>query len=208
MHSKLYLKAEKNAEKAILLLSKAPYPMDDKSTLPIKTAFLKSVKEFTKVIEAEPLNSDAYLYRAEMLWLSDDNNCFADMDMVVKLNPENASILINIGDKYSFITDHSKAIDFYTKAIILSGSCYQIGLCCLSLGDTYKKIGKYEEAINCYTDTVELLEPALIPIDLYYHRGYCFKKLGMIKSAELDYNEFLKFKDEYLYKDFVSYLES
>jgi tetratricopeptide (TPR) repeat protein len=208
MHSKLYLKAKKNAEKAILLLSNAPYPMDDKSTLPAKTAFLKSVEEFTKVIEAEPLNSDAFLYRAELLWLLDDNNCFEDMDMVVKLNPENSSILINIGDKYSFIEDYSKAIEFYTKAIILSGSCYQIGLCCLSLGDAYKKIGKYEEAIDSYTDTIEFVDPALLPIDLYYNRGYCFKKLGMLKGAELDYNEFLKYKDEYLYKDFVNYLES
>jgi tetratricopeptide (TPR) repeat protein len=119
---------------------------------------------------------------------------------LVKQEPWNAGLHENIGLKRLTQNDYPKAIESFTKAISLGGNWIRIGLLFWNLADAYREFGKYTEAIECYTNAIDFLEDSdFLGIDVYYHRGYCFKKMGWLKGAKMDYEEFMKYKDNIIY---------
>jgi tetratricopeptide (TPR) repeat protein len=210
MVSKKFTKALKADNEAFHLLEKLPYPFTEEQAIPVRNKLLNSISLYSKVIELEPLNLQAFINRAEIRWLPlilDDAGCFEDFDFVVKQLPNSASLHENIGLKRLTQKNYPKAIENFTKAISLSGNWMRIGLIFEHIAEAYMKSGKYTEAIESYSNTIDFLENSdFLAIDVYYHRGFCFKKIGWLNGAKMDYEEFIKNKEKDTYMDYENYL--
>jgi len=211
MESKKYIRAQKELQEAHQLMNKVPLPWTDAQAIPVVKKLQKALALYNKVIELEPDNLSAQVERAEIKWypfISDTDGCMEDLRSLIKQFPDNAGLHALIGDKWSYLNNYQKAIDSYLIAVSKSGFFLYCGILFIYLADAYRALENYFEAIECYTNAIELLdETDFLTIDVYYHRGFCFKKIGWLKGAEMDYREFEKYKGSRTYEEFENYLE-
>jgi tetratricopeptide (TPR) repeat protein len=192
-------------------MNELPYPWTEKQANPVVKKLQEALTLYSKVIELEPDNLSARIERAEIKWypfVSDIDGCLDDLNFLLKQYPDEARLHGLTGGKWLYLNDYPKAVECYSMAIILSGSFLNCGLWFINLAEAYIGLEDYFKAMESYTNAIELLDATnFLPIDVFYFRGLCFKKIGLIKGAEIDYREFEKYKDDSLYVEFENYLE-
>jgi tetratricopeptide (TPR) repeat protein len=81
-----------------------------------------AIAEYTRAIEADPANAQAYNNRAyTYMRLEDYAPALADLDEALRLRPDYVNALINRGDIHTFYydVDYARAIDDYNRALAL-----------------------------------------------------------------------------------------
>ena len=137
-------------------------------------------------IKANRGKADIYISRKEKL-----DEALEKLELVMKLDPDNALNYNSMGRYYVSQKEYDKAIDSYEKAIDLDEERAVIHF---NLGLVYAYKEDYDRAIESYEKAIEL-EPA----DPYFHYnlGRAYYKKERFEDAVKEYNIAIKIKPDY-----------
>ena len=162
--------------------------------------FNEAIENFTKLIEIDKLNSNAYVNRAlAKQYLGQYSDAILDLNKATEINPKYALAYLNRGNNKQFMNEDRSAISDYSKALQIEIEFAPPPIHTYSYigrGASYHKIKKYKLAINDFNEAIKL-DPTYP--QSYFNRGlskalsddttFCgdFKKsyeLGFIQAKE------------------------
>jgi len=101
------------------------------------------------LVKLMPHCADAYSKRGEFyLQLHRASSALKDLQMSLKLNPQDSYVQIEIGDAWADLQEYDKAVDAYKTA--LSMNHRNPGYCHYRIGGALQEAGKYPQAIAAY----------------------------------------------------------
>jgi tetratricopeptide (TPR) repeat protein len=195
-------------------------------------SYESAASDFTKVIKIDPPDlSDAEMYKLRGMTyvkLKDYNLALKDLEMSVKLNPEDADavyskgyVLLNMGNDTAALADFNKSIEIDSNH---AGGLMQVGYF------TYKQ-GNYDQAIKLlrksiqinpkdtnalfnlanvyfdmqkYTDAINYYNKAIEANpgfkQIFLNRGSSYYNLGFFRQAASDWENAIKY-DPSIYND-------
>ncbi len=146
----------------------------------------KAIEDFTRCIEIAPMPSDHNERGFCWMMKGDQEKAFADFNTAVKLDPKNASLILNRGLSYERAGDLQRAMEDFDAALAIDPQ----------LIGAYQHRGKlrmqHGELQNAIADFDEVLK--LNPNDLNYveHRGRCWLALGEAGKAVADFTTIIE----------------
>ncbi len=151
-----------------------------------------AIVDYTKAIEENPRNLDAYYRRGEAYYaLKKYPEAINDFDEYLGLNPNNYYGYFYRGRIYADRQDYQRAISDYNKAIEIKSDFAKAynnrGYARFQLGDTQGAIVDYTEAIELNSDYAKA----------YYNRGLVFGRyLQKYEDALADLNQAINLNPE------------
>lgn len=119
-----------------------------------------------KALQKNPDFVPAYLKRGTIkMVMKDYEGSIIDFNTALKLKPNSAKANWGLANNYEFLKDHSKAVEYYNKTIILNL-------------DKKKNRNKNENNLLDY-DWVDEMDP-------YFNRGISYFYLDSLLNAEMD----------------------
>ena len=144
----------------------------------------KAIEEYTKAIELDPKNAEAYRGRGNSYRrLFKDTEALADLNKAIQLNPKDSTAYRGRGSTYAGMRRYELAIADYNKAIELdpkNSDAYA------SRGNVYQSMSKFPQAIADYNKAIEL-DPK--NSDAYANRGFYYLKRGKFTQSLADLNK-------------------
>jgi tetratricopeptide (TPR) repeat protein len=135
-----------------------------------------AILDFSKTIEADPNDSNAFTYRGSVKGKKGDyDGAMADLNKAIEINPKDATAYSNRGSVRHFIGDDEGAIVDYTKAIEINpkdAGAYAY------LGGLKGKKGDYDGAMADLNKAIEI-NPKFTA---------AYNNLGLIKIDKGDYD--------------------
>ena len=114
----------------------------------------EAISEYTKAIELDPKNAEAYNNRGAAYNDSDQfDKAISDCSKAIELNPKLAEAYCNRGMAYNNTGQPIKAISDCTHAIVLNTKL--AGAYC-NRAIAYKNLGQADKALSDYAKTIEL----------------------------------------------------
>ncbi|MBW4493137.1 MAG: tetratricopeptide repeat protein [Oscillatoria princeps RMCB-10] len=156
--------------------------------------YRESVAEYSKALESNPNNFEAFYRRAEA-YLQMENYLAAigDFSQVLRLNPNSAAVYFYRGFARAQMKDYQEAISDYNEAIRLNpndaGAHNSRGLARSELKDYQAAIADYKEAIRLSPNFAEA----------YNNRGVARFNLKDYQAAISDYSEAIRLNPNYDY---------
>ena len=151
---------------------------------------LSAIADFTKVIELDPKNVEAYNLRGDAYSSLEDYKedypyhklALADFTKAIELDPQNAEAYDNRGFTKTLLKEYESAIADFDKAIKLApkNDTY-----CIHRGETYEALKDYARAVESYTAAIELVPTNK---DHYKLRAEAYEKLGEHDKARADFD--------------------
>lgn len=77
----------------------------------------------------------------------------AGLEKMVESNPNNVQALIQLANDYHDMGNHSKAVDYYSRAIAMDPTNPDV---ITDMGTSYRKLGRSEEAVKAYRRALEV----------------------------------------------------
>ncbi|WP_232103360.1 tetratricopeptide repeat protein [Gimesia algae] len=146
-----------------------------------------AVSSFSKLIEKQPDNVDAYLYRSSAyIQLNLLEQALDDCNTITELAPQNHYAFLNRGAIYGIMDEDEKCIKEMTRCLELMPD-QQDAL--RNRAYAYSRTGKIETAL---TDFNRLIELAPDKSSYYSERGNCFLSLQKYSEAIQDYTQALQ----------------
>jgi tetratricopeptide (TPR) repeat protein len=151
-----------------------------------------AISDFTKAIEIDPKNTDAYNNRGNARYaLGDKPGAIADYSKAIEINPKYAAAYNNrgnaryaLGDKPGAIADYNRAIKIDPKYALAYANR---GNARYALGDKPGAIADYNRAIK--------IDPKYALA--YYNRGVARSDLGDKPGAIADYSKAIEINPKY-----------
>jgi tetratricopeptide (TPR) repeat protein len=180
-----------------------------------------AIENFTKAIELNPNDANAYIERARAYKYNDFNKALNDYTKAIELNPNEADFYIKRADAYHYsgydlyyYDDYDtlcksdifyKALNDYTKAIELNPNCYNAYYARAMFHQQldYSSVICDEQALNAIPDYTKVIELAPDENYAYYNRAQCYQFLKEYNKAIADYSKCLELDDKYhcIYND-------
>ncbi len=114
----------------------------------------KVISDYTKVIELDPENVDAYCSRgAAYCFSAHYSQAISDFDKAIKINPKNSNAYFGRGSTHRGLGQYNEGISDLTKAIELDPNNI---LAYFGRGISYRELGQYNESISDLTKAIEL----------------------------------------------------
>ena len=150
-----------------------------------------AINYYTKAIELDPEDSDAYTNRG-ILFKNQERyeEAKKDDDKAIELNPDSAENYYNRAILLEKLIQYEEAEKDYTKAIELAPDSAETYY---NRAILFEKLMQYEEAEKDYTKAIEL-NPTYT--DAYTNRGILFEELGRNEEAEKDYNKAIELNSD------------
>lgn len=108
---------------------------------------------FNRILESEPRNADAYMYRSSC-WavLGDLNRALADCNSAIDINPGSAELYVNRGLNHARMGNNELAVQDYNRALKIEPQmagawCYR-GVARARMGDIQGAIADAEKALS------------------------------------------------------------
>jgi tetratricopeptide (TPR) repeat protein len=162
-----------------------------------------AVESYTKFIEEEPDNADAYYNRGSIFLDSGMyNEAVKDYTMSIKLEGDDYEALYGRGVAYNLLSMHKSAIEDFIKVIDLKPDfpdAYS------SLGAVYLSLRNYDQAI-LYYDKASEIDPGFAASS-YYFKGFIYDETGKINKAIENYKLFLVEADPNKYPESIPYIQ-
>ena len=102
----------------------------------------------------------------------------------LSLEPNNATILGNLGLNYDLKEDYNKAIEYYEKSLVVSDSTYLITGA--NLGLLYYQTKEYSKGIAILNYVIEKSTESDLIFASIINRGYNYLAMGNCKNARSD----------------------
>jgi tetratricopeptide (TPR) repeat protein len=147
-----------------------------------------ALRNFSKAIEYDPDDADAYYHRAYLyeFLLRNDAAAVKDYSSAIRLNPDYTEALYNRGVIYYLNGMYRQTIDDCEQA--LAGAVDKSQLYLLRAG-AYEALGNYQQAIADCNETFKTLPEEQTA---YLIRGRSYGILGEWKPALADFNELIR----------------
>ena len=146
-----------------------------------KQNYNKAIEYFTKVIQINPNNFEAYNGRGlAYLYMQNFNSSVENFTKSIQLNPNSPMAYSNRGISYAQLQKYPQALADFNKAIQLNPNDFEPYN---SRGTTYYILKNYNSAIQDFSKVIQL-DPN--NADAYHSRGLCYKKLGQVTKAQAD----------------------
>ena len=104
----------------------------------------------------------------------------------LELEPNNPTILSNIGLYYQNQEMNKKAIEYHQKALLVSDSTYLISG--VNLGHVYYQVGQYSKAIDILDFVIKEGKEKRLLITAHINRGFNYVRNGECIKAKSDLN--------------------
>ncbi len=152
--------------------------------------FEAAIAKFTKAIQKQPENVDAYLGRSHAyIRMNELDKALADCDTVIRLQPTNHFAFLNRGAIYGLKEDYPRSLADTTQCLELQPE-YQDAL--FNRACTFSRLGNTEEALVDFSKAI-LLSPS--KIDNYIERGNLFFDTQQYSKAIEDFTQAMKLGD-------------
>ncbi|MCU0516752.1 MAG: tetratricopeptide repeat protein [Oscillatoria sp. Prado101] len=156
--------------------------------------YREAVAEYSKALESNPNNFEAFYRRAEAyLQIENYQAAIGDFSQVLRLNPNSAAVYFYRGFARAQIKDYQEAISDYNEAIRLNpndaGVYNSRGLARSDLNDYQAAISDYKEAIRLNSNFAEA----------YNNRGAARFNLKDYQAAISDYSQAIRLNPNYDY---------
>ena len=116
-------------------------------------AYSEALKDFDKAMKLGELNSEVYLYRAQVYYAIEDYaGAFADYSRSIEYLP-NTDAYAGKGDVYLKMNNPREAVASYTKAIELSPKNPEVYF---ARGKAYNSQAMYEMALSDFEEAIRL----------------------------------------------------
>ncbi len=146
--------------------------------------YTDAVKAFSKAIELNPSDAEAYYNRGTAYgMLANTQQAIKDFNKAIELNPQFPVAYYNRGKAYSELGNMQQTIKDYNKAIELN---LQDAWAFFGRGVTYAKLGNQQQAVKDYNKAIELNPQNA---SAYNNRGAAYAKLGNQQQSIKDYNK-------------------
>ncbi len=150
----------------------------------------KVIDYLTKIIGANPQNSQAYFHRGKAYFKRGElDNAIADYDKSIELNPDNAEVYGNRGLALYGKGDLSGAIESFTQGINLAPKDPRTLLVYINRANAYVGKGDYENAFADFDSVIALDSQNTWA---YYNRGLAYKIKGDTDKAVADFKKILE----------------
>lgn len=154
-------------------------------TLPLYADTNDKIQFFTKAIQENPKNSQAYFHRGKAYWEAGKYDlAVEDLTKTLELDPKNVEALEGRGEAYLHLMQPKKTIEDLNRALETdpknAKSYFRMGV-------AYSLQEDYDSAFNCYNKAIEI-DPNYGPP--YANRGsiYCTEKKDYQKGIK-DFNK-------------------
>lgn len=153
----------------------------------VKSKYDKEIAEFTKAIEINPNDANAYLKRGlAYVKKGNYNQAISDYTKAIEIIPDYIEYYYNRGLIYEKQGNFTQAISDFTKAIEIEPESakphYARGL-------IYEQQGNLTQAISDYTKAIEKNPKYVKP---YYAHGLVYEKQGNFTQAISDYTKVIE----------------
>ena len=150
-----------------------------------------AIDDWTKVIEVNPQEVDAYYNRGVVFYQSDQyEQALADFDRALKLNAQSAQILYARGSVYMEQGNYREARNDFRNAL---KSAPDMVSAHFKRGVAYQRLGQLDKAIDSLTEAIDRQ-----PQDPLYRiaRAEVALELGDVDSAMIDYKRAFLLQDD------------
>ena len=152
-----------------------------------------AIKDYSKVLEIDPLNANAYLQIGNCKdELKDFEGAIIDYEKAIQINPKDTIIYMNIGNTKNNLREYKAAITYLDKSIEIDpkngGAFYNRAKSYSGLEDFDQAISDLNKSIELMKNSIEKKEWENIS-DAYNNRGFAKEKLGDFYGAISDYNK-------------------
>ena len=162
--------------------------------------FLGALNEYSKSIEFNPNNVDAYFNRGSVRFeLNNFYEAIADFTKVINFSPKNEIAFLKRGETYFELKDYYSAVDDFTKVISLD---HENEDAYFKRGLAKSKIGNFEGSSEDFSRAI-IINPKFV--EAIYSRGLVKMKFSD-STAEDDLKQALRIQPNYkdIYFDEVS----
>jgi len=140
--------------------------------------FQEAVALYSRVIDDDPRNIEAYLARAEVyVRMEEFDNALADFNQVLRIDENNINAYNNRGNHYARQGDFLLALDDYNTALDLAP---ENSLLYFNRGNAFRQIGANRQAIANYNRVIQLSPDNPLA---YTNRGIAFANLEEYDTA-------------------------
>ncbi len=129
-------------------------------------------------------------------WDELKNHCFF-FKKIIKKQPSNKEVLLNLAESYQALKEYQEAIAFYQLRIDQQGDTEEIWFCKFMMGQCYEALNDWEPALYWYLESYQQLPNRAEPIQkiaTYYRQkgqndlAYMFAKVGVDIPLSVDVN--------------------
>jgi tetratricopeptide (TPR) repeat protein len=157
-----------------------------------RTALERDLIKFQDRVEADPDDIDARIGLAgTFLQLDKPEKAIVELDYANKVCPESSDTLLGLGMAYEATNNPKEAITYYKKAARTDATNE---LPFYKLGKIYMSQKLYANAIDAFKKTLNI-NPTLA--DAHYCLGLCYETTDNAKMAKHEYEQALKYVDNY-----------
>ncbi len=147
--------------------------------------YTEAIKQYTKAIEIDSQNPEAYKYRAIAYEKSGSFQlAFDNWSKIVIVDPDE-EVYYNLGRLAFLLGKYTLSIDNLNKALNLKSSYIEAYLCKI---ESLLALKKYNEAQKVCEDAINVKETA----EVFYLTGLTKEKLDELEAAELSYMQALE----------------
>lgn len=157
----------------------------------LKGHFKSAIRNYTNLIELDPLNESSYFERSQAyIGLKNYNLAMNDINKVKSLNPNAVLPYALCGDIYYYMENYVQALSEYNKALEIDPDHF---FTYTSLGNLYAKLREYNIAIEQFKKALELYPPQNFIGILYFNIAQCYELKGDKQEALENYQRSLSF---------------
>ena len=154
--------------------------------------FDKALEAYSRAIELDPNNVDAYNKRAEAYKdLKEYDKAIEEYNRIISLQPNSAENYSNRGAAYAFSTQYEKAIEDYDRSLELE----QIWDTYFGKAMAFYRLEQYDKAVRDFSEAI-VLKPEFAT--LYDLRGDAYANLKQYDKAIKDYDMSISIAPYYL----------
>jgi tetratricopeptide (TPR) repeat protein len=152
---------------------------------------LEAIENYTKNIDVDLLNENAYNYRGHLYMLTEQwkdalDDFHALSRLITEQSPLYTNLFLNMGRCYSKQGEHTTAISYFDKSLAISSNYYAF----LERAKSFSELRQYDQAINELTQLMYSLKPQQHRrfIELSIIRGDCHANWKQPSLAILNYD--------------------
>jgi len=144
----------------------------------------EAVQDLNKAIELDPLNEQAYLVRAEIIDVIDDEAPLKDYNKCIEMNPNKVELYAARGLYFYTHNKDKEALKDFAKVLKMNPNDIDILQC---RGDYYTDEGMYPEAFLDYHKVLEIKPNDACAhrciAEVLFHMGYYEAGMKSLKTA-------------------------